>query len=139
MSNFATYISRKLAQDLPGMQGTTRHSCSEEISLKEVLGSSHFSLSRITVLHHHQAEHCLLTHSSSFTSRKGRCETPSRSLTPCVVSLLCLSVLAFLAQLLYCCFLTALTPFSATTSAGKHTGSFSDQIWHRGSLLPPVY
>lgn len=114
-------------QDLLGMQGTTGHSCSERIS-PEVLGSSHLSLSRVIVLHHHQAESCLLTNSCSFTSRKGRCETLSRSFMPCVFSF---SVCLCLPFCPCCCFLTALTLFSATTSARKHVGSFSDQIWHR--------
>lgn len=50
-------------------------------------GTRSLSFYRKTMLHHHGAEICLLKHSSSFTSRRGRCEAPSSPLTSHVLSL----------------------------------------------------
>lgn len=90
------------------------------------------------VLHCYQADCCLLTNYCSFTSRNGQMWDPTKTLHAVFSSFLFVCICSS-GETLVLLFLAALTLFSTTAYARKYFGSFSDQIWLWGSLLPPTY
>lgn len=125
VSNFATSLSSKLAQDFLGMQGTTRHSCSEVTSpTKKVPGPSP-STEKLCYITIGQRSASLNTARLSPPEEADVRPRPAHSH---LASSACLSVFVLLEQILCCCFLTALNCFSATAPDAFSSRSISNQI-----------
>lgn len=121
-----TWLACKAPQPIPTQ---------EKIQPKR-MDSSHFSLSsKLCYTAIRQRVAFLQTAALSHPEKCIR-ETTPRPFMLCVHPF-CLSALS--EKLLCCCFLIALTLFSTTAYARKYFGSFSDQIWHWESLVPPTY